>query len=79
MPRHPQRYELMRDGAVVLWAFLELRRLQNEKALLVRAADVEARRQRAHESGDLDAQRHCGRVLALRWRRYGQLERRAGQ
>ena len=47
------------------------------RALLVRAAEQEARRQAARERGDYPAQYEYERELAKLWRRYGVLERAA--
>jgi hypothetical protein len=47
-------------------------------AILTQAADAEARRQAALQRGDQRAAWHAERELAALWRRYGQLERRAG-
>jgi hypothetical protein len=40
------------------------------EALLARASYVEARRQKAREEFDLDAQRHCEQELAILWKQW---------
>jgi hypothetical protein len=40
------------------------------EALILRASHVEARRQRAHERHDIDAERYCERELLLLWRQW---------
>ena len=51
---------------------------QELRALLTRAAEAEASRQAAKERGDTMARWIAERELQRLWRRYGQLERRAG-
>ena len=53
-------------GAALLAAGMTAER----EALLVRAAYAEARRQRAQEAGDIDAQRYCERELVMLWREW---------
>ena len=47
------------------------------RAILVRAAVVEAARQAAKERGDVPAQYEHERELSRLWQRYGELERAA--